>query len=296
MLKYLKLICLLSLTIPTFAQDDLLKMLQDSNKTNKASEPVSATFKGTRVISAHTTEMLSRRNLDFRVAHRFGTVGDQNGYHSLFGLDNSSDIRIAFEYGLTDDITLGFSRSKQLESYEGFIKYRLLKQTTNNKIPVSLGLVVNTVVAGVDSRYNTEYAKGVHRFSYFYEAIIARKVNSYLSLEILPALLHRNYVNDPADKNDLFTIGAGGRLRFSRSSAIVADYYYVFSDIRQNSPTYFMPLAIGYEVETGGHVFSLMFTNAEYIVENNFLPNTSTSWFKNFGFRFSFNISRIFKI
>jgi hypothetical protein len=273
------------------AQDDLLKMLQDSSA--KTDEPVRAVFKSTRIINAQTTEMLGARNLDFRVAHRFGNAGDPGAEHTLFGLDNSSDIRIAFEYGITSNLMAGVSRSKYAELYEGFVKYRVLQQTTNNKTPLSIALIGNT---GISTQRREEYTNTTRRISYLAQAVLSRKFSQSFSFEVLPTFLHRNFVKDADDENDIFAIGAGGRLKVTRSSAIIADYYYIFSSFRNRSGSgYYMPLGIGWEVETGGHVFSLMFSNADGLVENNYLADTNDSWL-NGGFKFSFNISRVFKL
>lgn len=294
MKKLSLIILIISACMSTYGQDDLLKMISQESKTEK--EPVKSTFKSSKIVNAHTTEMLARRNLDFRVAHRFSNMGgDNGGIHTLYGLDNSSDIRISFEYGITGNLMTGISRSKRNENYEGFIKYRLLEQKTDNSMPVSLALFVNMAVSGQNL---PEYSNTLRRFSYFYEAVIARKFSSRFSFELAPCFLHRNYVADPQDDNDVIAIGAGGRFKITRSSAILMDYYQVFSDYLNSSGNpvkHYPPLGIGYEVETGGHVFTLMLTNSAGLLENDYLVNTTDSWAEG-GFKFSFNISRVFKI
>jgi hypothetical protein len=265
-----------------------------SNKT----EVVDFTFKGTKIVNANTTEMLKKRNLDFRIAHRFGDFGTENNKfgdakNNFFGLDNASDIRIAFEYGVTDRLTIGIARYKLNKTIEGLIKYKVCSQTTNNKVPVSIALFANTAL----NTTSQDFGNDAHRLSYFAQAIIARKVNTNLSVEVLPSFLHRNYIADASDKNDLYSLGIGGRYKFTRSSSIIIDYYYTFSSFRNNNTltNYYFPLGIGWEVETGGHVFSIMFTNSAGILENEYLANTTSSWLKG-GFKLSFNISRIFKL
>lgn len=279
-----------------YAQDDLLKMLADS--VPKKSQCVIATFKSTRIISAHSNETLKHRNLDFRIAHRFGNIGAQSGggVHSLYGFYNSSDILISFEYGITDRLMVGVSTSKRNEAYQGFGKLKALIQTTDNKIPVSVTLFTNAVIT-IEKATDDRYQNQSHRLSYCSQVIIARKFSKKLSFEILPTLVHRNYVFYKDDENDLYSIGGAGRWKFSRSSAIITEYFYTFSKFRSNNTVtpFYAPLSIGYEVETGGHVFSLMFSNSSGILENDFIPNTTDSWLKG-GFKFSFNISRVFVI
>jgi hypothetical protein len=281
-------------------QDDLLKMLENDASTK--TEVVDFTFKGTKIINANTTEMIKKRNLDFRVAHRFGNFGNENSAfgdpHTLYGIDNATDIKIGFDYGVTDKLTIGLARYKKDELYEGSIKYKVLSQTINNKVPVSIAIFANAAITGKkDITVTQDYNNFAHRISYLFQGIIARKITSNLSLEVLPTYLHRNFVGDVNDKNDLFALGMGGRYKFTRSSSIIIDYYYSFSDYRKNNTTtkYYFPFGIGWEVETGGHVFSIMFTNSAGIIENDYLVNTTDSWFKG-GFKLSFIISRIFKV
>lgn len=285
----------LFLSLGAAAQDDLLDLLADSSLGN---EPVLATFKSSRIINAHTVETVRKSNLDFRIGHRFGNIGKGSGggVHSLYGFDNSADINIAFEYGLTNDFTIGVSRSKLQEALQGSLKYRVLHQTENDNVPISLTLFSSSVLLpgkNLDGRFD----KFSHRASYVYQAIFARKFNPGFSFEIIPTLIHRNWVLDPKDENTNFAIGGGGRIKITKRTAILVDCFYTFSDFRQkNRGIYKMPpLSLGWEAETGGHVFTMMFSNASALLENDFLVNTTDSWGKG-GFKFSFIISRTFKV
>jgi hypothetical protein len=224
-------------------------------------------------------------------------------------LDNIADVRIGFDFGITTDLTIGVGRSKQKEMIDGLIKYRILNQTTNNHIPFSLALYG-------DMGYNPQpasvfYSGGepkehndLHRFSYVSQLIIARKFGWRFSMELLPTFQHRNYVvanvnaeNEGEETNDLFSIGAGARLKLTNRFAIIADYYYTFSEYRQNNKAnpFYAPLGIGFEIDTGGHIFHVTFTNSAGIIENNYIPNTTDDWLKG-GFKFGFNISRVFNL
>ncbi len=295
-----------------FAQDDMLSMMEESQP--KTHEKVVATFKGSKVINAQTTETVKARTCDFNIAHLFGNIGVQSngGVHSLYGLDNVSDVRFGFDFGITNNLTLGIGRSKQSEMIDGLVKYRILTQTTDNHIPLSLAVYS-------DLGYNPQSApkfydglatntdfkqKEIHRISYVSQIIIARKFGSRFSMELLPTYQHRNYVlatinanNGAAETNDLISMGAAVRYKLTNRLLIIADYFYTFSKYRNNNttPAFYNPLAIGLEIETGGHVFHLNFTNVSGIVENNFIPKTTDSWLKG-GFKFGFNISRVFNV
>lgn len=273
------------------AQDDLLEML---DSPEEKSREVFATFKTTRIVNSHSIETVKKKALDFRVTHHFGDIaGEAGGVHTLYGMDQSADIRIAFEYGINNQLTLGLGRSKISELLDGYVKYRLLEQTQDNKMPVSTTLLVN---AGLTPQKNVNgaYDNAAHRLSYTYQILIARKFNQNFSLQLMPSFLHRNYVFEPTDTNDLLSIGVGGRLKLTQRFAILADYFYTFSEFRrENNDLYKTPLGLGVEIETGGHVFHMFFTNNAGITENIFIPTTTSSWAKG-EFKFGFTISRTF--
>jgi hypothetical protein len=296
-----------------FAQDDLLSLL-DSTETKKTHEKVIATFKTSKVINAQSTETVKKGTMDFRVTHRFGNIGTASGGggHTLYGLDNSTDIRISFDFGITDNLTLGVGRSKANELIDGLVKYRFLTQTTDNHIPLSVAFYgdmsynpqaadqfYNGVVRTAEFRQND-----IHRFSYVGQLLLARKFGSRLSIQLMPTFQHRNFVlasvnpdNGKEETNDLISLGGGFRLKITKRVSLIADYFYTLSDYRTNNSAnpFFNPLALGVEIETGGHVFHINFTNAAGIIENNFIPNTTDNWLKG-GYKFGFNISRVFNL
>lgn len=294
------------------AQDDLLNLL-DSIPGNEPAkrEAVTATFKTSKVINAQSTETVKAGTMDFRITHRFGNIGEESGggVHSLYGWDAISDVRLSFDFGITDKLTLGIGRSKRFEAIDGVLKWRFLEQTTDNKVPVTLVYygMSSLTPASKEQLYsgteNVEY-KFAHRLSYCSQLIIARKFGWRFSFELLPTYQYRNFVRDfvnpnnqAHETNDLISMGAAMRLKLTKRFAIIADYFYTLSDYRTNNPDikYFAPASIGVEIETGGHVFHLDLTNAPGITENDFIPYTTDDWLKG-GFKFGFNISRVFNI
>lgn len=286
-MKFYIFILLTLFFTPAFSQEELLDEVVQDDK-------VMASFKTTRIVNAHSIETVKKRTLDFRITHHFGDfAGDNGGIHSFFGMDNAADIRIGLEYGITDRLTVGLGRSKVAELVDGFLKFRLLQQTTSNSMPVSLTLFANsgfTPAKDVDNRYD----KLANRFSYTWQLLLARKFSRKLSLQLIPSLNHRNLVTGE-DENDLFSLGLGGRFKITKRFAVLADYFYTFSDFRKDNNIYSAPLGVGIEIETGGHVFHVFFTNNAGIVENNFIPNTTSSWEKG-EFKLGFNISRVFTL
>lgn len=281
-----------------FAQDGLDDFFEEADSVK---EKVIATFKSTHLINAETNETVKKGTTDFRITHRFGNVaGVSGGGHTLLGLDAATNIRFSFDYGVTDRFTVGIGRSKTNEHIDGSIKYKLMEQYKGG-FPISIVLYANTAFTPKKEVVN-EFPKLSSRFSYAYQAIITKKINWRTSLGILPTFVHRNRVgndinasNGSTDGNDLLAIGAMGRFKITQSVGIIAEYFYTFSEFRENNATrpYFMPLGVGVEIETGGHVFQVNFTNASGIIYNDFIPNTNESWLDG-AFKMGFTISRVF--
>ena len=272
-----------------FAQDDLLLQLQ--KETAPPHEKVIATFKGNNIVNMQTNETIGKKTLDFRVNHQFGNIGEKSGggVHTLYGFDQSNDIRIALQYGIIDRITVGVSRSKRNENLEGSGKVRAIEQTTDNKVPVAVTLFGNTTLTTKAKELVGDFK---HRLTFCGQMIVARKFSSSFSLEAVGSFLHQNIV-PPDEKNNTYNVGGGARWKFTKSASVIADYFYTINKQTLDLPHY-APIGVGFEIETGGHVFTLMFTNASGILENDYLANTTDDWMKG-GIKFSFIISRLFK-
>jgi hypothetical protein len=301
------------ITSATFAQDDLLSLIDD--KKNEAPKKVYATFKTVRIGNAQTIETVKKNHLDFRIAHRFGNVYDSDNSNPLnmmgqtfLGFEGARDIRFSFDYGVTDNITLGIGRSKMNHIIDGSVKWRILEQTTDFSMPISLAFFSSTgyshdptsvIYGGIVKDFNTNE---LHRFNFFNQLIIASKLNDWISLELLPSVMHRNFIkeamntkNKAYDENTFFTLGFGGRIKLTKRLSFIGDYFYNFSEFYQNNTTVYNPLSLGFEIETGGHVFSLFVTNAGGLIENNFIPYTNDTWTKG-QVKFGFCISRTFAL
>ncbi|WP_240409996.1 DUF5777 family beta-barrel protein [Flavisolibacter nicotianae] len=267
--------------------EDLLKGVVD---TTPKKEKVYNAFKSSRVIMSQSMEMLQPGVLDFRVLHRFGNVN--SGAGEFFGLDHAS-IRLGLDYGLSNALSIGVGRSSYKKEIDGFIKYRPVQQSTGpGATPFSLlGVVGTTIQTGLYSA--TAPHQFTSRLAYYGQLILGRKFTERLTLQLSPTLLHRNYVETQADPNDLFATGFGGRIKLSKRVSLNVDYYAVFN---QNSArNVHNPLSIGFDIETGGHVFQLHFTNAIGMNERVFLTETTNDWGRG-DIQFGFNISRAFQL
>lgn len=306
------LIALLFLFVKTVtAQDSLSNMLDKEMKVSTAGKKQYsyATFKGTQLVNSRTIETLGKHELDFRVAHRFGDIGGEyGGEKSFYGLENSTDVKIAFDYGVTDRLTVGIGRAKGAAAvrqlYEGSLKYKLLRQTEDGSMPLTVTAFSNIVASSMASnaKANTpdHFNNFSDRLSYTNQLLIARKFSDKFSLMLMPTYVHTNYVIHN-DANDIYAAGIGGRLKLSKRVALVADYFKVFRNKRSTDAlkatglTFYNPFGAGFEFETGGHVFDFTFTNSTAILENQFIPYTTTSW-AQWRFRWGFNLSRIFSL
>lgn len=288
-----KLLFILSITILSMnvlAQDeDLLKLVGGDDKPKK--EYVDYAFKSSRVIMSHSMEVIRPGVMDMRILHRFGNVN--KGAYEFFGLDNAT-MRMGFDFGITRNLMIGVGRSTNKKELDGFIKYRLIHQAKGTRaLPFSF-LVVGgssiTLLKFADTSRKNFFSS---RVAYYGQAIVGRKFSEGFSLQIMPTVVHRNLVPTFEDPSDLIAVGIGTRLKLSRRISLNVDYYYRVnpntSDGTQN------PLSIGFDIETGGHVFQVHFTNAVGMNEKVFLLETTNRW-SNGDIQFGFNISRSFQI
>ena len=282
------LIIVLVFSTQLFAQDDLLKLV-DSTKPTR--EYVSRAFKSSRVINGHSMEMIPKGNMDFRILHRFGLVN--TGFNNLWGLDQAS-MRFGFDFGIMKNLTAGIGRSTTNKEWDGFIKYRPVQQSKGpGSFPVSIVAVAGMTYSTMPWAYPDRENYTSSRIGYYGLLIIGRKFNDYLSMQISPTMVHRNLVPLETDENDAFAVGFGGRVKVSRRVAFVVDYHYIISGV--NKDIYTNPLSLGVDIETGGHVFQLHFSNSMGMNEKEFITNTTDKWSEG-EIRFGFNLSRMFVI
>jgi Membrane bound beta barrel domain (DUF5777) len=268
------------------------KSLLDEIEDKKTTDYVTNAFKSTRVVNSQSMEMLGHGVLDFRILHRFGRVS--NGAYEFFGLDNAV-MRLGFDYGITPNLSVGIGRSTSKKELDGFLKYRLLWQSSGAKtMPVSVLGVSGVTYNGLKDPFGTTVdASFEQRLAYYQQIIVGRKFNDRFSAQITPTYLHRNIVQNQLYSHDLFAFGFGGRAKISNRVAVVVDYTHAFNRF-PNDPTA-DPLTIGFDIETGGHVFQLHFSNALGMNERAFITDANGNFFKG-DIQFGFNISRVFQV
>jgi len=287
---FFALIILLLIGFTVHAQDidDLL-----NETTAENTEEVIETFKSTHIVSGHSVERMLDGQLDFRISHRFGTVN--TGVYELWGLDQAN-IHFGLDYGVTDWLMVGVGRGTYEKTYDGLLKFSVLRQSTGKKtIPVSFSVLTTTAYNSLKWEGSAELPFW-DRFSYTTQLLIARKFTDRISLEINPTYVHRNLVDTELDPNDIFSVGAGGRFKITKRITVNAEYYYIIPPQRDyRSLKTYDPLSIGFDIETGGHVFQLHLTNSLAMIEKGFITETTGNWLDG-GIHIGFNISRTFAL
>lgn len=276
------------------AQGSLLDMIEENEE--ETVNYTFATFKTSRVINGHSIETQAQGVMQFMISHRFGRLN--SGWRELFGLDNST-IRFGFEYGIFDDLTVGFGRASFEKIYDGYVKYKFLKQSTGaKKMPLSIAAVAGMSIISAEWSEPDRPNFLSSKLNYNFQLLIARKFNEYFSFQLSPTWTHKNLVPTIEDKNDIFSLGFGGRMKVTGSLAINAEYFYTppgqfVSTVNGENIT--NAFSIGIDLETGGHVFQIHLTNSRGMAEKHFVTETTGQWLDG-DIHLGFNISRVFTI
>lgn len=274
------------------AQDDLFKLLEAEDK--KVTTYTSATFKSTRLINGHSVETVKAKHMDFLIQHRFGALNDVENF---YGLDFAT-LRLGFEFGVTDRLMVGIGRTTVQKAADAFVKYKLLQQSSGARnMPVSVSLFGSTVYRTLKDS-PTEISTQ-NKITYCAQVLIARKFSDRLSLQVSPTFLYRNRPETADEQRALMAIGVGGRFKVTKRLSINAEYFWTARDDKAfvgrfgQVVQYNDALSIGVDLETGGHVFQMHFTNVIGMNEKQFIGETTGAWGKG-DIRWGFNISRTF--
>ena len=265
----------------------LLSLIESDDEINYTKY----SFKTNRIINLHSLENTAAGVMDFKISHRFATIDE--GIYNLFGIDQAT-IRIGFDFGLTDQLSVGVNRNSVKKAYDGFVKYKFLRQSTGKRnMPISAAIILGAAVETQKPDDPTRENYFSSRLFYTTQLLIGSKLNDYITLELAPSYVHRNLVKTTDEKNDVFAVGIGGRIRLTRRMTFNAEYVYVLPN--QLAPNFKNSMSVGLDIETGGHVFQLHFTNSTSMSEYGFITQTENNWGKN-AVRFGFNVSRVFTL
>ncbi|HEY6913883.1 MAG TPA: DUF5777 family beta-barrel protein [Paludibacter sp.] len=251
------------------------------------------TFKSTRVLNGHSNERMPQGQLDVRIEHRFGLINQ--GYSEFFGLDQSNTL-LSMEYGIKNWVMVGLNRTSQSKTVSGFAKFSIFRQSTGQVVmPVSVSVLLETSIVGNKWMHPERDNLFSSRVSYISQLIVARKFNENLSLQLAPVWIHRNLVPAIIDSNDMFALGIASRYKISRRTSFNVEYYPVLSPSWNHATNYRNSLSVGFDIETGGHVFQLLLSNSMGMIEKAFVTETTGKWL-NGDLHLGFNISRVFSL
>lgn len=271
-------------------ENDMMAILNKESDHIPAAIYTAATFKSTRIANGHSIEQVGAGVLDMRINHRFGLLNQ--AFKNFFGLDNVVS-HLGFDYGITDRLMIGVGRSTYLKDYDGFLKVKILRQTEDGRMPVSLSYMGALSIQAQDA-----YAPAgksymfKDKMAYIHQVLIARKFSASFSLQLMPVYIHYNLVAFNNEPNDIFALGFGGRLKLSKRISVTGEYYPLIGKKLNGTRN---AASVGVDIETGGHVFQLLFTNATGINERTVIGQT-TGRIDRGDIHFGFNISRVFTI
>ncbi|MBP6872753.1 MAG: hypothetical protein KBC43_12160 [Bacteroidales bacterium] len=285
---YLIPVLLLIFSTLSYGQD-LMDMLGDDEANT--TDYTYATFKATRIINGQSIELPPKGALNFVISHHFGRINQ--GAYEFFGLDQAN-IRFGFEYGFTDWLSAGIGRTSVNKTYDGSLKAKILRQSSGKRsMPITLTWFSNATISSLKWQEPDRKNYFTSRMEFAHQLLIARKFGSRVSLQLMPTYVHRNLVETIEDENDVFAVGAGGRIKITNRMAVTGEYYYVLPG--KTADDFHNSFSIGLDLETGGHVFQVYLTNSQGLIEEQFIPRTSGNWGDG-DIHIGFNINRTFQI
>tara|TARA_R100001143_G_scaffold63593_1_gene73114 strand:+ start:24809 stop:25642 length:834 start_codon:yes stop_codon:yes gene_type:complete len=271
-----------------------LLMAQLERERVVTDQPEELIFMAPRNINLYTVEPLSKGELHYSIMHTFGEVS--GGVSELWGIDQGANVRFSFEYGFGDEFSVGFGRSSMDKVYDISSRYSLVRQMQSGGSPVSVTVIPSIgITTGSYGFLNVDYTFS-DRLNFNLATPIARKMSDDLSLQIVPMITHFNRVGfelsvaDPA-VNTYYSVGVGGRYKVAPRTAVTFQYIPPLTDAENLDHN----IGIGIDIETGGHVFQMFFTTSRALNES-YLVSSNNGDFFDGGYRFGFNINRLFRI
>jgi hypothetical protein len=269
------------------AQDDLMKEL-DSVPSEKV--PASAAFKGLQICNMQSTKMTAKNEWYFLVSHRFGDL--KEGINNFFGLDNALT-RIGGIYGVTNWMSLGVSRHTYNKTFELSAKLRLANQMEGGFPFTIVGYTTMDINSSkFDENLYPDF-KTTNRFAYTAQLLISSKFSEAFSMQITPVFVHKNLydIQPGTEAKDQFLVALGGRCKLSKRISLNLEYAARTNPVEQEY--YHNPLTLGFDIETGGHVFQLVFSNSQPMNDVAYFTNTTGKW-NGGSVYFGFNMYRVF--
>lgn len=268
----------------TFGQNSLLNEISaESDYENTFQMPA---FKAMKVVNNQSTKLAGKGDLYLYVGHRFGAI--KGGIGSLFGLDYANT-KIEMLYGLFSEVQVGFSRESFKKTYNLHVKYGIKKQTSSFPVSIVGYNSINLDTSLDENVYpNLNYNE---RYVYISQLLVSRRFSDNFSLQLSPSVIKHNFLTTQAKTDYNYVLNTGSRLKISKRSSFNLDYSYHLNRLKNSIEK--NVLSVGVDMETGGHVFQLLFSNTQASDEAGVLTGAEGDWLKGDVF-FGFNILRVF--
>lgn len=268
--------------MPSFGQDldSLLALPSD-----EPLKPATSGFKGSRIGNGQSASIPGNGELRFFIGHRFGKIN--GGFYELFGLDQAS-MRLGFDYGFTDWFAAGIGRSTLEKTWDFYLKSSPVRQAPGG-FPITATFYAASSVNTLRDVYPSGNEGFPDRLSLALQGLFSRN-HRIFSIQISPVYLHNFYDLRSGGPSHVFSTGAAARLRLTRFLDLTAEYYALII-----KPSYDVnnPFTLGVDIDTGGHLFQLVLTNAQGIFEKGLLTSTNGRWTDG-DIYFGFNLIRTF--
>lgn len=280
------LVFLISIPADSYAQLERQRVQPDG--------PVELTFMAPKNINLYTSEPLGKGELHYSIMHTFGEVN--LGPRNLWGIDGGANVRFSFEYGFHERFSAGIGRSSLDKIVDLYGKISLLRQTKSGSVPVSVSFIPTAGINTTDPDFLPDNYIFTDRLNAGFSLPVARKFNDKLSLQISPMFVHFNRVGPEIDVmnpsvNNYYTVGLAGRYKLKPQTALSFQYIPPLTDADNLDPN----IAIGLDIETGGHVFQMFFTTSRALNDQYLIAGQNGDFFAR-EFRFGFNINRLFRL
>lgn len=287
MRNFLGFVLVFFLTANVFAQDDLLNQL-DSVSSNEKQIEIAA-FKGLQIANMQSTKLPAKGEWYMLVSHRFGDLSE--GFNNFFGLDNALT-KFGGIYGVTNWLSFGATRHTYNKIYEITVKYKMANQEVNG-FPVT---IVGYNTMDINSALEEEVYPNIRfsdRLAFTTQLLVSRKVNEKLSVELGLINVYKNLYDDALEQQNVFSAAGGLRYKIAKRMSVNLEYAARVITEEKDIDQYHNPLTVGLDIETGGHVFQLVFSNSQPMNDVAVFSTASGDWAKG-KIYFGFNMYRSF--
>jgi len=251
-------------------------------------KPVKNTFMGTRFINLHSANVAKKNELQMLIQHRFGDIS--GGFYDFFGLDYAS-MRLGFEYGITKNLNIGIGRSSYMKTFDSFIKYRFLAQSST--MPLTLTATVAGSFPTIKNVIPDEYSDFSKKASGNVQLHLARSFKIF-AVQVSPGYIGTGYIPVENDSYTFFTMAFGGTVKLAKKVTVNIEYLHRFEDEIKNTN----PLSASIDIGTSGHLFQIMISNVQQMYDQGIITNplggdwTSGQIFLGFNLIRAFNFKK----